>query len=184
MAWKKGTTRVFSSTLGFFGFLNLHSKNHDLDESKQLAFSPKAKRKQAFRTGFYDVNCEKEKHTEASHLFAYLQQGKNNMNTLIRYTFRFFHTCAEPYRKGLKLPVKNSIVSDDTDWADRIWKPTIRNNLRLHKTNHSFGVRQWKTTKAKKTNVATYKFSQTRIRGKVGSRCLHVSNSHAWCITS
>ena len=53
-----------------------------------------------------------------SRSFAYLQQDKNNTNTFIRYTFRFFHSFAETYRKFFTLSVKISIL------LNGIFRPT------------------------------------------------------------
>jgi hypothetical protein len=50
-------------TLGFFGFLNLHSKYHDLDESAakvNVLCEETQRRRRTFRTGTYDVKCELE----------------------------------------------------------------------------------------------------------------------------
>ena len=79
--------------LSFFGFLNLHSRNHDLDESvvekvNVFALRHHGEARYSIKTGFQNglLRCKlrKEKQMWLHLSFAYLQQDKNTMYTLIR----------------------------------------------------------------------------------------------------
>jgi hypothetical protein len=80
------------STLSFFSFLNLCSRNRDLDENDAQGTQQRLE-PAGFQNGFLRSKLQQRRKTprQGSRLVAYLRQDKKHMDTFIRYTFRFLH---------------------------------------------------------------------------------------------
>ena len=127
-----------------------------------------------------------------SRSLAYLQQDKNNTNTFIRYTFRFFRSFAESYRKFLRLSVKISIEYNKTLGPTGMETDNHFNNhtlhmatepiVRLHKTNHSFSTRQWRQMSQQMNNVGSdLRQNQAKLsKNSIQKQSQHKAHDSTW----
>lgn len=119
----------------------------------------------AFRTGAYVVKCEQKNRTALRRRLsiAFLQQDKNNMDTFIRYTFRFFLSFAEQYLKVFKLQVNVSIVLWWTPWGRQAMETTSQLNRFETSQNQSF---LWCVSERDSGNQKNNRFPREKKRNR------------------